>query len=175
MIRRATDDDIPALLALASEAGMALREGGIMQWDNTYPNSAIFERDLSREQLYVLDVQPAMSRSTSEIAGCIVVSWVSDEEYDQVQWLIPSSTNSYIHRLVIHPLHQRRGHASLLMEFAEKISREKGCESIRLDAFSQNLSALRMYEKLGFRRLEELFFSHCPSKEPFYCYEKVLL
>lgn len=54
------------------------------------------------------------------------------------------------------------------MELIESIIQSKGIETIRLDAFSQNPIALRMYENLGYKKVGEVNF----RKGLFYLYEK---
>lgn len=58
----------------------------------------------------------------------------------------------------------------MTLQLIEEYLRNKGIECVRLDAFSKNPSALRMYEKIGYRRSGEIYW----RKGLFYLYEKKL-
>ena len=96
-----------------------------------------------------------------------------DALYNSIDWLTPDSSNLYIHRLAIHPEHQKKGWAKKLMDFAEDYAIKNGTISIRLDTFSQNKRNNRFYEARGFVRLGDVYFVK-QSAFPFHCYEKVL-
>jgi ribosomal protein S18 acetylase RimI-like enzyme len=96
-----------------------------------------------------------------------------DEFYYKVKWLIPNTKNGYLHRLAIHPDYQRKGFAKKLMKYAFNFSKENGFKSIRLDTFSGNPQNNIFYQRLDFKKLENIYFRE-QSELPFYCYEKVL-
>ena len=62
------------------------------------------------------------------------------------------------------------GLARQAMARMEKNARDQGFDSVRLDVFSQNLHAQRLYEKLGYKRTGEVRF----RKGIFYLMEKGL-
>ncbi|WP_420571087.1 GNAT family N-acetyltransferase [Kordia sp.] len=165
-IRKATSQDIDALLQITKACAKHMIQKGIFQWNENYPNSAAFAHDIARNELYVL-------LENTKIVGCIVVSTLMDEEYKTVQWLTPDDTNIYIHRLAIHPETQGKGYAQFLMQFAENYAIENSYSSIRLDTFSKNTRNQKFYELRGYKRLENIYFPK-QSVYPFYCYEKIL-
>jgi len=57
------------------------------------------------------------------------------------------------------------------MNFAEEYAIENNYKSIRLDAYSANVAAVRLYEKRGYNKIGQVFFPH--RKYPFYCFEKI--
>ncbi|HQL04640.1 MAG TPA: GNAT family N-acetyltransferase [Treponemataceae bacterium] len=65
----------------------------------------------------------------------------------------------------------RRGLAQKMLAFAETFGREQGYFSIRLDAFSGNTAAIKLYEKNNYRMRGTVRF----RKGEFYCYEKNLM
>ncbi|MEM9144392.1 MAG: GNAT family N-acetyltransferase [Bacteroidota bacterium] len=165
MIQHAKIDEITEILAITKACAQHMCNRGIYQWNEHYPNSAVFEKDVERSELYVL-------KKHKRILGTVVVSKFMDEEYIPIQWLTPDGNNSYIHRICVHPDQQGKGHAQRLMDFAENLSREKGCLSVRLDTFSQNPRNQRFYGQRGYQRLGNIYFPK-QSKHPFYCYELV--
>jgi ribosomal protein S18 acetylase RimI-like enzyme len=138
----------------------------IYQWNEHYPSATVFENDIERDELYVLEI-------AKKVVGTIVITTLVDEEYLPIKWLTPNSNNVYIHRLSVHPEHQGKGYAQKLMDFAENNAKEKGYLSIRLDTFSQNKRNQKFYEKRGYQRLGDIFLPK-QSEHPFHCYELVL-
>ena len=166
MIRSAKIPEIPDILRLTRACAKMMEKKGIYQWNEHYPNSAFFERDIQREELFVMEIE-------GQLIGSIVISTFMDEEYLPVEWLTPNRNNIYIHRLAVHPDRQGKGYAQRLMAFAEDRAKERGAVSIRLDTFSQNPRNQRFYEARGYQKLGDIFFPE-QSGHPFHCYELVL-
>ncbi|PKA82997.1 ribosomal protein S18 acetylase RimI-like enzyme [Ulvibacter sp. MAR_2010_11] len=166
MIRHAKPSEIEKIITITRACAAKMVSENIFQWNEFYPNKEAFQKDMVRNELYVL-------LHAEEIVGCIVISSVKDAEYDDITWLTKDSAHYYIHRLAVNPQFQGRGCARLLMDFAEKLGRENNKASIRLDTFSQNLRNQKFYEARGYQRLGNIFFPK-QSQHPFYCYELVL-
>lgn len=165
MIRHAKISEIPEIITICKACAAYMISNGIYQWNEHYPSAAAFEKDIERDELFVLEVD-------KKIIGTIVVSTLIDEEYKPVKWLTPNGHNVYIHRLSIDPDQQGSGYAQKLMDFAENRAKEHGFVSVRLDTFSQNKRNQRFYEKRGYQRLEDIFYLK-QSEHPFHCYELV--
>jgi Acetyltransferases len=136
---------------------------GIYQWDNVYPNSWVISVDLNEGTLSVYE-------DNGTVKGIIVLNEHQDDEYRDVDWEFKSGRQLVVHRLCIDPKCQGQGIASQLMDFAEDRGRELGYDSIRLDTFSENKPARRLYEKLGYKIVGTVYF----RKGKFYCFEKQL-
>lgn len=52
----------------------------------------------------------------------------------------------------MHPDARRRGIAGMLLEAAERRSRERGMRKLSLRVLSTNTAAIALYERLGFAR-----------------------
>jgi len=166
MIRKGNLTDINRILKITKACTEHMIENNIFQWNAFYPNKNVFEKDVAREELYVIEAD-------SELIGCVAISTLMDKEYIPVSWLTQSGKNLYIHRLAIHPKYQGIGYAQQLMSFAENFAVSHQFKSIRLDTFSKNLKNQKFYELRGYKRLEEIKFPN-QSEHPFYCYELVL-
>ncbi|WP_225036056.1 GNAT family N-acetyltransferase [Winogradskyella sp. SM1960] len=166
MIRLAKEKDIQAILEITKACAISMISQGIYQWNEQYPNLPAFQKDIERNELYVLEIDAI-------ICGCVVVSTLMDSEYKPVQWLTKNENNMYIHRLAIHPNMQGKGYAQQLMDFAEQFAIENNYTSIRLDTFSKNKRNQKFYELRGYKRLGDIYFPK-QSEFPFYCYELVL-
>ena len=166
MIRPAVKTDLCKIIQITQACAKHLCEMGIFQWNENYPSLEAFEKDLSNEELFVLEIE-------GDIIGAIVISTRKDDVYEPIDWLTDDSTNGYLHRLCVHPKHQGKGHARDLLDFAETHLKELGAVSIRLDTFSKNLRNNKLYEARGYRRLGDVYFE-LKSAFPFHCYEKLL-
>lgn len=166
IIRLAQQNEISRVLQVTSACNLSMRSEGIFQWTDNYPSYKAFEKDILRNELYVLV-------ENTNVIGSITISKYIDEEYKTVKWLTKTTRHTYIHRLAIHPDHQKKGYARKLMDFAENLARTNKCASVRLDTFSLNKRNQKFYENRGYLKLEEIFFPE-QSAYPFYCYELVL-
>lgn len=166
MIRRAKISEITDILRIAKACAQHMIEKDIHQWNEHYPTSEVFEKDIENNELYVLILK-------GEIIGTIVISTYIDEEYKTVKWLTPDGKNSYIHRLSIDPKYQGKGYARQLMDYAEDHTKKKRYTSVRLDTFSQNRRNQKFYEARGYKKLGDIYFPK-QSEHPFHCYELLL-
>lgn len=165
MIRIAKPTEIESIMEITHACANKLISERIFQWNNFYPNKETFQKDVLRNELYIL-------LSETSIVGCIVISSEKDPEYSEIDWLTKDSTHYYIHRLAIHPDFQKMGFAKKLMDFAEALAIKNRIASVRLDTFSQNHRNQKFYETRGYSRLGNIFFPN-QSEHPFYCYEKL--
>jgi ribosomal protein S18 acetylase RimI-like enzyme len=165
MIRLAKLSEIEEILTITKACGAKMISKGIFQWNDHYPNGLAFEKDIARNELYVLI-------ASEQIVGCITISSEKDVEYNDIEWLTEDAQHYYIHRLAIHPNFQHRGFAKQLMDFAEALAQQQHAVSIRLDTFSVNKRNQRFYEARGYQRLGDIYFPR-QSELCFYCYELV--
>ena len=166
MIRKATHSDIGPVLKITLACANHMKQNGIHQWDDEYPNRTAFEKDVFRNELYIIE-------KSDQIIGCVVISDLMDDEYEPIVWLTPNGNSIYIHRLAIHPEFQGKGYAQKLMDFAENLSRESQKASVRLDTFSRNERNQKFYEQRGYQKLGDVYFPN-QSTFPFHCYELIL-
>lgn len=166
MIHHAKISEIRDILCVTRDCAEFMIKNGIYQWNQFYPSRNIFENDIARSELFVLE-------KDSRIIGTLVISSLMDEEYLPVQWLTPNYKNIYVHRLAVLPEFQGKGYARKLMDFAENYAKEGGYISIRLDTFSQNKRNQKFYETRGYQKLGDIYFPK-QSEHPFHCYELVL-
>ena len=168
MIRKANLTEIDKIITITRACAKNMISQGIYQWNEHYPTATAFEKDLARDELYVL------LDDTSEILiGSITISTLKDSEYDVIDWLTNDGLNYYIHRLAVHPDYQGQGKAKKLMDFAESFVKQQKGLSVRLDTFSLNTRNQKFYEHRGYQRLANIYFPK-QSDAPFYCYELVL-
>lgn len=166
VIKKASKQDLEELLSVVKSCGQNLIEQGIFQWNEEYPKREDLLEDIELQVLWKLE-------DKNTIIGLMVLTENEDAEYQYVKWLTKNQHNLYIHRLAVHPKFQGKGYAQKLMDFAESYANKKGCNSIRLDTFSQNKRNQKFYEQRNYIKLESIYFPK-QSEFPFYCYEKIM-
>ena len=137
---KATQDNLNQIFDLYQKAIKKMDEQKIPQWDEIYPDRAILEEDINKDQMYI-------GKKNGAIAVCFVLNEEYDEEYKNGKWIYPDSHFCIIHRLCVSPQFQRQGIAGETMKYIEEICRLQKYESIRLDCFTQNPYSRRLYDK----------------------------
>lgn len=144
--RIATLDDLEAICDLCSRARNTLISNQIFQWDEIYPAKEHFREDIDKKQLYAGIVK-------DRIAVIYVINRECDEQYIKGDWKYDGEPYEVIHRLCVNPDFQNQGIAHRTMLHIEEQLASRGIHSIRLDAFTGNPYALRLYENLGYDRV----------------------
>lgn len=157
--------DLLDIISIISECTELMKSQGIFQWDEYYPTIDIVENDIDDGNCYVMKHN---NRSVAYVA-------INEEEEEGLNRIV-SSTNEgkslAIHRLCVHPNFQGKGIAKTILKFIEEFCNKNAYDFIRLDAYSENKNALKLYENFGYNKVGEVFF---PGVElPFYCYEKYI-
>jgi len=71
---------------------------------------------------------------------------------------------------MVHPQHEGKGIAKLLVRYVEELAKNRQYEAIRLDVFVKNPRAVDFYNKLGYKVTGKVIF----RKGEFFCYEKLI-
>ena len=164
-IRPATNEDLPALMALMRGIVPQMRAVGNLQWDDSYPNEAVFQRDIDLGQLWVADVD-------DQIAGVAALTLDQEPDYAQVGWDIDEPA-IVVHRLAVDPAFRGIGVAGALMQKAEEVAADRDITILRVDTNTQNEATQRLFPKLGYRLAGEIGLQFRPGLR-FFCYEKRL-
>lgn len=144
--RKGTLADLDGIVALVGRAVRAMQRAGIDQWDDRYPTAVDFRQD-------IVDGALEVGTIAGRIAVVYAVNRECDDQYANGEWSADAGDFRVIHRLCVDPDLQDRGIASEAILRLERILRQEGVGSLRLDVFSGNPSALRLYERNGYRRV----------------------
>jgi ribosomal protein S18 acetylase RimI-like enzyme len=164
-IRLATQDDLPALMALVRRVVPLMLATGNRQWDEGYPNRSVFERDIVLEQLWVAEAEDG-------IAGVAALTMDQEPEYAQANWDM-SAKALVVHRLAVDPAFRGAGVASALMQKAEEVAVEREFAVVRVDTNTENAATQRLFPKLSYRLAGEIGLGMRPGLR-FLCYEKTI-
>lgn len=148
LLRDARESDLEPIMAMVAGAQRRLREAGVDQWQNGYPNA---ERILA-------DIAAGYGRILQDADGCPVAygALVYDGEaaYDRLQggeWLTPQGASyATLHRLCVAHTELSKGYGLLFMESAEREAAGR-VGSLRVDTHPHNAIMQRLLGRLGYR------------------------
>ncbi len=142
--RKATLENLHEIMSLINSAIIDMNNAGIYQWDEIYPDENTIKQDIEMDDLYIGLID-------RRIAVIFVVNSYCDEEYHNGDWLYPDRNYRVIHRLCVHPDFQNKGVGKITMEYIENKLSNENIKSIRLDSFTKNPYAIKLYKKLGYK------------------------
>lgn len=145
LIRPAVPADFPALMRIIRAAQERLKQLGVDQWQNNYPNETTLESDFKNQTGFT-------AQNGTEIIGYCSLSFQPDKDYLLITDGNWESDEPYgvIHRLAVKAETRRAGIASALMDFAGQTARARGVKYLRADTHADNLPMRRFLDKHGF-------------------------
>lgn len=164
-IRLAKEEDIPLLMEMVRRVVPLMRMQGNLQWDEDYPNEAVFREDIHLERLWVAEIDGALS-------GVVALTTDKEADYDQADW-DNEQPAVVIHRLAVDPPFHGSGVAKALMHKAEQVASARGLSIIRTDTNSANEATQKLFPRMGYRFAGEISLRARPNLR-FLCYEKHL-
>jgi len=165
VIQKAKIRDIVSIMLMYSSCVKGMLLSGNNQWNETYPNHEIILKDISNGTYYI-------AIKNSEIIAGINIDENQDKQYMSINWKDKNSNFLVVHRLGIKHEYWSGGIGKQLMTFVESLALNKGCNSVRLDTYSQNKSAMGFYKKIGYNKLGSIKLE--ANKDLYYCFEKIL-
>lgn len=139
MIRKATERDIPAALALFSAAKAIMRsDGNATQWSDNYPNEEIVRSDISKGGAYIVEREGAPE-------GYFAMLPSPEPTYSSIngEWLDATSPYLVIHRVASTP-----GSHGVFREIIEYAASHSA--NLRIDTHRDNSIMRHVIEKAGF-------------------------
>ncbi|MDO5656329.1 MAG: GNAT family N-acetyltransferase [Flavobacteriaceae bacterium] len=150
--RKATAADLPQIMEIIAFAIESRRLDGSQQWQDGYPNVQSIENDIMKGNGYILaDPHQILFYSAIIFAPesayeAIEGNWLSEGEY------------AVIHRMAVAKNGKGKGLAQKMLYNAEKLCREKGVFSLKIDTNFDNLAMLHLLEKLGYTYCGKVYF-----------------
>ena len=139
MIRKATYEDLPALMELFGRARKIMRESGnLHQWSDDYPSEEIVSKDIENGVCHVLCQEERIIATMAFIPG-------PDPTYTEIydgKW-IDDSPYYVIHRIAAAESGHKAAHRLLMWAFTLT-------DSIRIDTHKDNVIMKHILGKQGF-------------------------
>ncbi|HHZ05185.1 MAG TPA: GNAT family N-acetyltransferase [Clostridiales bacterium] len=158
---KATLCELQTILDIFNSAIQEMEKNKIDQWDSEYPNRELIVQDIINRDMYVVKFK-------DEIVSVFVLNKIFDPQYFDAQWEYKNHSFNIVHRLCVNPKYQHKGIGTKTMLLAEDIVKAKGIETIRLDVFTENPYANKLYTQLGYKNVGNAHF----RKGDFYLMEK---
>ncbi len=166
-IERAAPEDAGKVLEIIDLCKRQMQAAGSDQWNDFYPNLEIVQEDANAGNLYTLQLGDG-----EPLAGAICLNEAQSPEYSKVAWRYQSARVLVIHRLCVRPDFQKNGAARMLMDFAEAFALRHGYDAVRLDTYTGNPRAVKLYLQRGYERAGQVTFR--ARRLPFDCFEKAV-
>lgn len=167
IIRNATKEDAPRILEIIEAAKVSLRELGLDQWQNGYPNMESILQDIELGISRVLDDDGKILATAAVYVG-------NEPTYNEItdgNWLTENQTYGIIHRIAAALDCKNKGSASRIMAYCAEISRAAGVTSMRCDTHFGNVIMQHTLEKNGYQRCGTIYLE---DGSPRVSYEKLL-
>ncbi|MBR2318123.1 MAG: GNAT family N-acetyltransferase [Bacteroidaceae bacterium] len=157
-IRKATYNDIPALMKLFECAKSIMRaSGNLHQWGSGYPSLEVVRHDIDNGTCYV-----SSTYENGEIEATMAFIPGPDPTYSVIEdgeWL---NDNPYfvIHRIAVAK--PGKGYARRLLEWAFERT-----ANVRVDTHRDNVIMRHILQKFGFRRCGVIYLANGSARDAF--------
>lgn len=144
--RKARASEINDIMHMIRQAQEYLKDSGINQWQNNYPNSDTIKNDINNDHSYVLV-------DHNKTVATAAVSFDGEKTYDKIyngQW-ITNKDFAVIHRIAVDNSYKGLGLSSEIIENVEQLCISKGIFSIKVDTHSENIPMQRLLKKNVFQ------------------------
>ena len=141
--RLGATDDLDAICDMVASVIHTMEAQGIYQWDAMYPTREDVLADLQQQTLY-------MATEQDVLVAIYVINRECDPEYQAGKWQYCGENAGILHRLCVSPKAQHHGVGKAVLAHIEQQLRDMGVVSVRLDVFSENPYAIRLYEHNGY-------------------------
>lgn len=164
--RKAAGSDAARIMDIIRQAQDYLKNRGINQWQNNYPNIDTVINDIRANYGYVLE-------NGGMVVGTVAAAFDGEKTYDTIydgQWL-SDGRYAVIHRIAVDPVFKGSGMAAEMVKFIEEMCISRDVHSIRADTHRENAPMRRMLEKNGFQYCGVIYLA---DKNERIAYEKLI-
>ncbi len=153
-LRATSINDLDTAMEIIDGAKKHLKEQGIDQWQEGYPDYACIESDvINGKGYFVIDDE--------EVMGYLCIDFSGEPAYDKLngEW---SSDEKYVvvHRMAFHESARGKKLSDITFELVEELSREKGVFNFRVDTDGDNLKMQHILKKNGFTYRGTIWFDN---------------
>ena len=160
--RPATEDDLPAILAIVEEARTRLRRRRIDQWQGGYPNGDTFRADIAAGRCHVLC-------HGADVGAMFVLTTEPEAGYEAItdgKWGGGDAPYTAVHRAAVAEKYLGTGLSDLLLDAAEGLTSALGRKWMRADTHKQNKAMQNLLRRHGYRYRGNVLVSSEPGRDP---------
>lgn len=160
----AKKEHLPEIMELIEQAKAFLKGRGVDQWQNGYPDQSCIEKDIEKESGYLCSIE-------DKIIEYPCIDFGGEPAYDTINgnWL-SSKPYVVVHRMALDNNVKGKGLASAVFQLVEKLSREKGIHSFKVDTDNDNHIMKHILQKNGFQYCGTILFDNSEK----IAYEKLI-
>jgi len=143
-IRKAVVEDLPILLEF---------EQGIIAYERP------FDETLKPDPINYYDIKEKIELSDSEVIVATHEGMIVGSSYISIRTANPYLDHThfgYLGFMFVKPKYRGKGVNSMIIEALKSWAKDRGITELRLDVYAENDSALKAYEKVGFKPLTTL-------------------
>ena len=147
-IRLAKRDDLSRLKEMYRNIIDKMNREKIEIWNEIFP-CEFLQEDIEKNCLYI------MEENNTFIASFSLLDLAEGAEH--INWKNNEADALYIGKLGVNVDYRRRGIAAGILMEAAKLAKDKGADCLRLMVVDINTPAIKLYEKMGFKRAEGIY------------------
>lgn len=146
-MKKATMDDLDTVIEIIELAKKTLKQRGVNQWQDGYPDAEILKDDISQGITYLMMVD-------GEVVGTAALQQGIDENYQVIEdgnW-DENSEDKYtvIHRIAVNAKFAGKNLSDTMIHHLLTLSRQLGYTDVRIDTHFENKAMQHVIEKNGF-------------------------
>lgn len=175
VMRKTTKDDVLTAELVLRDGKAALHALNVPQWQGEYPNRVDVAEDIEHGVSYVAESE------TGAVVGTLALTFDGDTTYDVLDgaWLTSSTSDNaryaVIHRCAVSASAAHQGVMTFMFSECERLAREHGCESMRIDTHRNNIPMQGLISKRGYTHCGVITLPHPGEIDPErLVFEKVL-
>ena len=160
-LRKVTEKEIATALLFIEQAKAHLKEQGIDQWQDGYPNLDSVKADVDSDRGYFITADGVP-------AGYLCLDFEGEPVYSQLDgsW---KCTEGYaaLHRLAVGDDYRSKGVGKKAFAACEALCREKGIFSIRVDTKDANPKMRHVVTSNGYEYRGDVWYDSCGTRMAF--------
>lgn len=160
----AKEANFESAMNMINTAKRHLKEQGIDQWQNGYPDEVCIHRDIAAQKGYFISDE-------TQFLGYLCIDFDGEPAYDNLNgaWI---SDGQYVvvHRLALSDQSRGKGISSTVFQLVEQYALEKGIHAFRVDTDAGNQKMQHILRKNGFTYCGTIWFDNSEK----IAFEKIL-
>ena len=166
IFRKAIVSDIDIVMSILGQAQEYLRNKGVDQWQDNYPNLDIIKRDIEKNIGYVLE-------KDGKIVATVAVSFNDEKTYDNIydgKW-ITENDYAVVHRIAVENNYKGQRLSAKILAHIVEMCLNKNIHSIKVDTHKQNEYMRKMLSNNGFKYCGIIYLENRSERV---AYEKII-
>lgn len=151
-LARAEEKDLGEAMSIINAAKRLLKDSGVDQWQNGYPDEACILGDIRKGSGWFAEEDGVR-------LGYLCVDFGGEPAYEHLkgEWATPEPY-AVVHRLAFSPAARGRGLSSAVFRLAEELALARGVHAMRVDTDDGNARMKHILEKNGFTYRGTIWF-----------------